>query len=456
MAISVVILAAGQGKRMHSTLPKVLHCLAGKPLLEHVVNTASQLNDQKTIVIYGHQGDTIRNELAKLPVEWVFQDKQLGTGHAVMQALPHTKPNSRVLILYGDVPLISLHTLAQLIAKTPNDALGIITARVPNPFGLGRIIRNEENEITAIIEEKDATDNQRAITEINTGIYIVPEKYLQKWLPQLKNKNSQQEFYLTDIIKFAVTDQVPIIGHSPIDYTETLGVNDCAQLAFLERIYQRQRAEKLMQQGVTLYDPNRLDVRGELSVGHDVVFDINVIIEGQVTIGNYCKIGANSILRNVTLGDHVEIKANSIIDGAEIGNHCIIGPFARIRPDTVLSTHVHIGNFVEIKKSRIDTESKVNHLTYIGDSDIGKSVNIGAGTITCNYDGANKHKTTIGDRVFIGSNASLVAPITIAHDATIGAGSVITRNAPAEQLTLTRAEQRSISSWVRPKKKVKE
>lgn len=456
MTITVVILAAGQGKRMHSTIPKVLHRLAGRPLLEHVVNSAERLPDQNTIVIYGHQGQEIRDQLAHLPVQWVEQTEQLGTGHAVMQALPHTHAHSRVLILYGDVPLITTDTLEQLIAQTPEQALGIITAHVPNPFGLGRIIRNSKNGITAIVEEKDATEKQRTINEINTGIYLVAAEHLQKWLPQLKNHNVQKEFYLTDIIQFAVSENIPIISHEPRSYTETLGVNDCAQLALLERTYQRHMADKLMHQGVTLYDPNRFDVRGELSVGHDVVFDVNVMIEGNVTIGNHCYIGPNTLLSNVTLGDHVDIKANSVIDGATIHDHCVIGPFARIRPGTELADHVHIGNFVEIKKSRINSASKVSHLTYIGDSDIGQSVNVGAGTITCNYDGINKHKTTIGDRVFIGSNTSLVAPITIGDDATIGAGSTITKNAPAAQLTLCRTEQRSIPSWQRPTKKEKE
>lgn len=456
MAIDVVILAAGQGKRMHSDTPKVLHPLAGKPILEHVINTATQLPESKTWVIVGHKSEMIRHLLAHLPVTFVEQTEQLGTGHAVLQSVPHLESDSRVLILCGDVPLISPNTLNHFIQQTPHHAIGMMTACLPNPFGLGRVIRDSQQKITAIIEEKDATPEQRILNEINTGIYLIPAAYLQKWLPRLTNDNAQKEFYLTEIIQLAVNEHIPITSFQANDYTETLGINDCAQLATCERIYQRRIAEKLMLQGVTLYDPNRLDVRGELSVGHDVIIDVNVIIEGRVNIGHHCYIGPNTILRNVTLGNHVEVKANSMIDGAEIEDKCIIGPFARIRPGTLLASNVHIGNFVEIKNSRINNESKVNHLTYIGDSDIGKAVNVGAGTITCNYDGVNKHRTTIGDSAFIGSNVSLVAPVTIGMSATIGAGSVITREAPANQLTICRAEQRSIHAWQRPKKKEKE
>lgn len=453
MALSIVILAAGQGKRMRSDLPKVLHRLAGKTLLEHVIHAAQVVNpDQASLVIYGHQGDMVKNTLSNLNVKWIEQTEQLGTGHALMQALPHIPEQNRVLVLYGDVPLISPETLNLLIQTTPDQALGIITAEVLDPTGLGRIIR-ENKKITSIIEEKDANETQRAITEINTGFYLFPENFLATALPQIQNRNAQKEYYLTDIIHSAVQNNLLIHSIQPAYPEEILGINDRVQLVKLERFYQKHYVENLMRQGVTVIDPNRFDVRGELIVGQDVVFDINVIIEGKVTIGDHCTIGPHTILRNVTLGDHVEIKANSVLEGAEIHSHCLIGPFARVRPGTVLSAYSHIGNFVEIKNSLIGEATKINHLTYIGDSEIGKQVNIGAGTITCNYDGANKHKTTIGDFVFIGSNTQLVAPVTIGEGATIGAGSTITRDAPAHQLTVCRAQQRSIAHWQRPKKK---
>lgn len=454
MALSIVILAAGQGKRMHSQLPKILHTVGGKALLEHVVGTAHAIaSNQTPLVIYGHQGDKVRHALASLNVEWIEQAEQLGTGHALQQALPHLDPSHRVLVLYGDVPLTSVETLKNFIATTPDNALGMITVNLDNPYGLGRVIRNMQNQITAVVEEKDASNEQRNIKEINSGIYLIPVKYLTKWLPTLKNNNSQKEFYLTDIINMAVAENIAIHSFQPKQYEEVLGINDRVQLAHLERFYQKTVAEKLMRQGVTLRDPQRFDLRGELTVGQDVVIDVNVIIEGRVIIGNNCSIGPNTILRNVMIGDHVEIKANSVIDGAEIAEECVVGPFARIRPGTILSARAHVGNFVEVKNSVIGEASKANHLTYIGDSEIGKRVNVGAGTITCNYDGVNKHRTIMGDDVFIGSNSSLVAPVTIGSGATIGAGSTITRDAPSEQLTLCRAQQRSIESWQRPKKK---
>lgn len=453
MTLSIVILAAGQGKRMHSQLPKVLHKIAGRPLLEHIVMTAQTLHPTTPpIVIYGHQGDQIRHTLANLDVTWVEQTHQLGTAHALQQALPYFNENDRVLVLYGDVPLISADTLQNFINNTPTNSLGIITADLKNPAGLGRVIRDKKNQISAVIEEKDASAEQLNINEINTGIYLIPAKNLSTWLPAIKNHNAQKEFYLTDIIKMAVQEHKNIHSFKPAATEEILGVNDRVQLATLERFYQHQLAEKLMRQGVTLLDPQRFDVRGTLVVGQDVTIDINVLIEGHVIIGNHCVIGPNTILRNVILGDRVEVKANSIIDGAEIAADCIIGPFARIRPGTVLASKVHVGNFVEIKNGSIDEGSKVNHLSYIGDSEIGKRVNIGAGTITCNYDGVNKHHTIIGDDVFVGSNNSLVAPINIGAGATLAAGSTITQNAPANQLTLGRARQISIEHWERPKK----
>jgi bifunctional UDP-N-acetylglucosamine pyrophosphorylase/glucosamine-1-phosphate N-acetyltransferase len=456
MALSIVILAAGQGKRMKSQLPKVLHRIAGKTLIEHVIATAAKLNPATTpIIVYGHQGDIIKHALANVNVSWIEQPNQLGTGHALQQTLDLIPEQNQVLVLYGDVPLISTDTLKSFITDTPTDSIGIITANFPDPTGLGRIIRDTNNQIVRIVEEKDANAAERAIQEINSGIYLVPARYLKKWLPTLKNQNAQQEYYLTDIISIATQEKFSIHSQTPDHYEEVLGVNDRAQLARLERFYQRQAAEKLMHQGVTLLDPNRLDIRGDLTVGYDVTIDINVIIEGNVNIGNNCVIGPNALLRNVTLGDNVTVNANCVLDGAEIANHCTIGPFARVRPGTQLGEHVHLGNFVETKNSIIANATKINHLSYIGDSDIGAHVNIGAGTITCNYDGVNKHKTIIGDHAFIGSNSALVAPINIGEGATIGAGSTLTRNAPPKQLTLSRAEQRSLV-WQRKSKIKKE
>ncbi len=454
MTLSTVILAAGQGKRMRSDLPKVLHRLAGKPLLQRVIETALKLHpNQPPIIVYGHQGERVRQALDHLNVTWAEQTEQLGTGHALQQALAHIEVNGRVLVLYGDVPLIEVETLKKLIAETPEAALGIITAELPDPTGFGRIIRNKDHQITAIVEEKDATQKQRAISEINTGIYLLPATDLHRWLPNLTNQNAQQEFYLTDLIGFAVKENISIHAIQPDHYEEILGVNDRLQLACLERFYQERSAEKLMSQGVTLIDPHRFDVRGETSIAQDVTIDVNVILEGHVKIGKGCVIGPNTVLRNVVLGNHVEIKANSVLDGAEIGDQCTIGPFARLRPGTVLNPHSHVGNFVEVKNSLIGIGSKINHLSYIGDSEIGQQVNVGAGTITCNYDGVNKNKTIIGDHAFIGSNTELVAPVTIGEGATIGAGSTITRNAPPHQLTLGRSQQRTIEGWQRPKKK---
>lgn len=454
MTLSIVILAAGQGKRMHSRIPKVLHRLAGKALLEHVVATAYSINNtQQPVVIYGHEGEKVQQALAHLNVKWIEQTEQLGTGHALLQALPHLSKDSRVLVLYGDTPLVLAETLKNFIATTPIDALGILTANFSDPTGLGRIIRDSAGNIIRIVEEKDADDALRRIHEINTGIYLIPATILHKWLPTLKNNNAQKEYYLTDIIALAVQEKIPIHGSLSTTPEEVSGINDCMQLAASERFYQLRLANNLMRKGVILLDPHRFDVRGELTVGHDVIFDINVIIEGNVIIGNNCSIGPNTILRNTIIGDNVEIKANSVIDGAEIAAHCVIGPFARIRPGTILESEAHIGNFVEIKNSTIKTSSKINHLSYIGDSDVGKKVNIGAGTITCNYDGVNKHRTTIGDNAFIGSNSQLVAPVVIGEGSTIGAGSTITRDTPPNQLTLCRSPQRSIENWQRPRKK---
>lgn len=457
MTTRIVILAAGQGKRMYSDVPKVLHPLAGKPLLEHVVTTASALTSSNpALVIYGHEGERVKQALSHLNIVWVAQEQQLGTGHAVMQALPYLQDQERVLILYGDVPLIAMETLKRFLNETPQDAVGLITAYLPNPTGYGRIVRDECHNVIAIIEEKDADEKVRQITEINTGIYCVKATYLKKWLPQLDKHNAQAEYYLTGIILAALREKIAIHTVQPEMMEEILGINDRVQLNRAERFYQFQYAQKLMRQGVTLYDPHRLDVRGELTVGRDVSIDVGAIIEGNVTLGNGCIIGPHVYLKDTKIGDGVEVKANSIIDGAEVGTNAIIGPFARIRPGTVLSHKTHIGNFVEIKNSYISENSKVNHLSYIGDTYIGSRVNIGAGTITCNYDGANKHRTVIQDDAFIGSGTQLVAPVEVGKGATIGAGSTITKDAPAEQLTLSRTKQQSIINWKRPEKQANE
>lgn len=444
-SIRTVILAAGEGKRMRSHTSKMLHCLADKPLLLRVIETANKVNTSKdSIVIIGHQGEQIQKALTHCSVTWVKQEKQLGTAHALLQALPHLADDDQVLVLYGDVPLISVETLQQLIAITPEDAIGMLVAHIFQPTGYGRIKRNAEGQVIGIIEEKDATQEERLITEINPGIYLFPVKFLKKWLPELKNNNAQQEYYLTDLIAHAAQENMSIKTLEPKMLEEIMGVNDRVQLAHLERFYQQKQAEHLMYLGVTLRDPARFDLRGEAQIGQDVVIDVNVILEGKIVIGNHCTIGANSILRNAIIGDHVEIKANSIIEGAEIASHCIIGPFARLRPGTKLAPHVHVGNFVELKNSVIDEKTKINHLSYIGDSEIGKRVNIGAGTITCNYDGVNKHKTIIGDDAFIGSDTQLVAPIIIGEGAVLGAGSTLVKDAPPRQLTLThKLKQRS-------------
>lgn len=454
--LQILILAAGQGKRMYSNYSKVLHKIGASTLLEHVITTAQHIvPNQKPIVIYGHLGESLKKTLSQMNVTWIEQAQQLGTGHAVLQALPHIHDQARVLILLGDVPLISVATLNKLLATTPNNAVGMVTAYIANPTGYGRIKRNAQQQVIGIVEEKDATDDEKKITEINTGIYVVPAADLKKWLPQLENNNAQKEYYLTDIIAKAVKENIDIHTVEPLMTEEILGVNNRVQLAQLERAHQLQLAETLMQQGVTLRDPARIDIRGNVKVGKDVVIDVNVIIEGNVHIGDNCVIGANCILRDTTIAANVTILPFSHLDGATIADDCVIGPFARLRPHTTLDKAVHIGNFVEIKKSHIKPNSKVNHLSYIGDADIGSRVNVGAGTITCNYDGAHKHQTTIGDDVFIGSDTQLVAPITIGSGATIAAGSTITKDVPANQLTLThRLEPRS-KDWMRPAKEKK-
>jgi bifunctional UDP-N-acetylglucosamine pyrophosphorylase/glucosamine-1-phosphate N-acetyltransferase len=447
MKLSVIILAAGQGTRMRSQQPKVLHAIAGKSMLERVVNTAQQLNPQQIFVIYGYQGELLRASLSHLNVTWVEQKEQLGTGHAVMQATPNIPDDHRVLVLYGDVPLISQATLAQLIMTGSEKSVSMITADLEDPAELGRIIRDQSGNFVEIIEYKDATDVQRTITEINSGIYSFPAHYLQAWLPKLSVANTQKEYYLTDVLAMAVQAGVAVVTVLPQNEVEVMGVNDRVQLATLERYYQEIQIENLMRQGVTMLDPTRVDIRGEVETQQDVTVDINVIFEGKVSLGYACSIGPNCVIKNSIIGDRVIVEANSLIEDSQVEADCHIGPFARLRPETYLKSKSRVGNFVEIKKSQIGEGSKVNHLSYIGDTTIGKNVNVGAGTITCNYDGVNKHKTVIGDGAFIGSGTQLVAPVEVGENALIGAGSTITQLAPANELTLARARQQTVKGW---------
>jgi len=437
--LNVVILAAGKGTRMRSDLPKVLHPLAGKPLLAHVLGTARRLGAAKICVVYGHGGELVPQRLAAPDVAWALQEPQLGTGHAVLQALPHlgaasAVPPAPTLVLYGDVPLIRAETLQRLIECAGENRLALLTAHLADPQGYGRIVRVND-QVVRIVEEKDADDAERAIREINTGILVAPRAALARWLPQLGNRNAQREYYLTDIVALAVAEGMEIATTHPADHWETDGINSKNQLARLERIHQRNIAESLMTQGVTLADPDRIDVRGELICGRDVFIDVNCVFEGRVE-----------------LRDGARINAHCVIQDAVVGPQSIIGPFARLRPGTVLAEDVHIGNFVEVKNSTIAAHSKANHLAYVGDTTMGSRVNVGAGTITCNYDGANKFRTVIEDDVFIGSDTQLVAPVTVGKGATLGAGTTLTRDAPPDQLTISRAKQLSISGWKRPVK----
>jgi len=455
--IDIVILAAGMGKRMRSTLPKVLHPLAGKPILSHVLDTAHTLSPEKICVIYGYGGELVRQTVGNDPdLIWVEQAQQLGTGHAVKQALPYLGKDGVTLVLFGDVPLVRSSTLRSLIDKASKDSLALLTVELADPAGYGRIVRDPEtNYVQAIVEEKDASPLQKTIREINTGIMALPNIYLESWLDRLSNGNAQGEYYLTDIIAMAVNDGIRIETSNPAADWEVVGVNDRIQLASLERAYQQSIARKLMEQGVMLADPARLDVRGQLVCGNNVEIDINCIFEGNVCLGDNVSINANCVLRNVTISDGTIIYPFSMIEDTTVGENCRVGPYARIRPGTQLDDVVHIGNFVEIKNSHIASGSKVNHLSYIGDTEMGKQVNIGAGTITCNYDGAFKHRTIIEDNVFIGSDSQLIAPVTVARGSTIGAGSTITRDTPEGQLTLSRIKQISIASWKRPEKNKK-
>lgn len=453
--VSVVILAAGQGTRMKSRLPKVLHPIGAKPLLGHVIDTAASLNAAQTVVVYGHGGEQVRNSLADAPVTWVEQAQRLGTGHAVAQATPQLADEHCVLVLYGDVPLTLASTLTDLIYHAGSDKLAILTVHLDDPFGYGRIVRDAHGRIQRIVEQKDASDDEKKINEVNTGILAVNGKLLKAWLARLDNNNAQGEYYLTDIIAMAVADGVEVVASHPSSEDEVLGVNSRSQLAYLERVYQRQCAEELMVQGVTIIDPARIDIRGNVTVGQDVTLDVNVVLEGEVSIGNDVYIGPNCVLRNTVVEDGVQMQAMCVADGARIGAKSLIGPYSRLRPGAQLVGDNHIGNFVEIKNSVIGQGSKVNHLTYIGDTDMGAGVNIGAGTITANYDGANKHRTVIEDKASTGSNSVLVAPVTVGAGATIGAGSVINKDAPAGKLTVARAKQVTIDGWQRPVKKPK-
>lgn len=453
MSLSIIILAAGQGTRMHSDKPKVLHALAGRPLLTHVYNTAVSLDSSKINIVYGHGGEQVTETCHEFNASWVKQEQQLGTGHAVQQALPNIADEDDILILYGDVPLISKATLNNLIEAANDTGFSLLTAQFDNPVGYGRIIRDDDDDVIAIVEEKDASAKQKLVNEINTGFMVVKAALLKKWVNSLKNENAQQEYYLTDIVELAVNDSIKVVPVSVGSVVEVQGINTRAQLATVERHYQLKQAECFMDKGVGLIDPARFDLRGELEVGRDNEIDINVVIEGNVKLGNNVIIGANCYLKDAVIADNVHILPNTMIDNASIGNNCRIGPFARIRPDTTLADDVHIGNFVELKKTEVGKGSKANHLTYLGDSVIGTETNIGAGVITCNYDGANKFKTIIGDDVFVGSDVQLIAPVKIDNGATIAAGTTISKDVAEDELAISRVNQKKIANWKRPYKK---
>jgi bifunctional UDP-N-acetylglucosamine pyrophosphorylase/glucosamine-1-phosphate N-acetyltransferase len=452
MSLDIVILAAGQGTRMRSALPKVLHPIAGKSMLGHVIDTARLLQPSSMQVVIGHGADKVREQLAADDLSFVLQAEQLGTGHAVAQALPKLSAE-KVLILYGDVPLIEQQTLQRLLALVNEQQLGLLTVELADPTGYGRIVRNGQGSVEAIVEHKDANDAQRAIREGNTGILAVPGQRLADWLGRLSNSNAQGEYYLTDVIAMAVADGLVVATEQAGDEMEVLGANDRIQLAQLERHYQYRAGRRLMAQGVTLIDPARFDLRGDVTVGRDVLIDINVILEGRVVIEDNVQIGPNCVIKNTTLRQGAIVKANSHLEGAELGEGADCGPFARLRPGSVLGAKAHVGNFVELKNAVLGEGAKAGHLSYLGDAEIGARTNIGAGTITCNYDGANKHRTVLGADVFIGSNSALVAPVTLGDGATTGAGSVITADVPADTLGVGRAKQRNIEGWKRPVKK---
>jgi bifunctional UDP-N-acetylglucosamine pyrophosphorylase/glucosamine-1-phosphate N-acetyltransferase len=450
--LSIVILAAGRGTRMLSDLPKVLQPMAGVPLLAHVLELAAQLQPATTHVVYGHGGEQVREHFAKAPVLWSQQAQQHGTGHAVLQAMPAVPDSHRVLVLYGDVPLLRLGTLRALIEAAGGDRLALLTARLPDPTGYGRIVRDARGRLQRIVEEGDATARQRAIRETNSGVLVAPARLLRAWLGQLKPHNVKGEYYLTDVAALALRGRTRVVTVECADVLEVQGVNDRLQLAAAESEYRRRRAEALLRAGVTLIDPARIDVRGEVSIGRDVVLDVNVVLQGPVQLADRVHIGPNCVLAAASIGADTVVHANCVLQNAKVGARCQIGPFARLRPQAQLADEVHIGNFVEVKNSRIGERSKANHLTYIGDSEVGHDVNVGAGTITCNYDGANKLRTEIGSGAFIGSGSMLVAPVRIGDGATIGAGSTITSDAPAGKLSLARGRQVTIENWQRPAK----
>ncbi|WP_095052281.1 bifunctional UDP-N-acetylglucosamine diphosphorylase/glucosamine-1-phosphate N-acetyltransferase GlmU [Pseudomonas sp. Irchel s3b2] len=451
MSLEIVILAAGQGTRMRSALPKVLHPVAGNSMLGHVIHSARQLDPQRIHVVIGHGAEVVRERLAADDLNFVLQDQQLGTGHAVAQAVPFIESDT-VLILYGDVPLIEVETLQRLLKHVVPGQMGLLTVELDDATGYGRIVRDTDGKVAAIVEHKDANEAQRAINEGNTGILAVPADRLADWTSRLSNNNVQGEYYLTDVIEMAVSDGLVVATEQPLDSMEVQGANDRKQLAELERHYQLRAARRLMAQGVTLRDPARFDVRGEITVGRDVLIDINVILEGKVVIEDDVVIGPNCVIKDSTLRKGVVIKANSHIEGAMLGEGSDAGPFARLRPGTVLEARAHVGNFVELKNAHLGEGAKAGHLTYLGDAEIGARTNIGAGTITCNYDGANKWKTVLGEDVFIGSNNSLVAPVDISAGATTAAGSTITQNVDKAQLAVGRARQKNIDGWKRPEK----
>ena len=453
MSLEVIILAAGQGTRMRSALPKVLHPLAGKPLVHHVIDTANALGAKAIHTVIGHGAEKVKTQLSKLPTQWAMQEQQLGTGHAVAQATPNVADDSIALVLYGDVPLVKADTLQKLLAAVNNEQMALLTVTMDDPTGYGRIVRDAQQRIVAIVEQKDASDEQKKIREVNTGILAAPAHLLKQWLPQLEANNAQGEYYLTDIISLAVKQGINVIAQQPQAQWEVQGINNRLQLAELERQHQRNIADELMTNGATLADPARIDVRGKLVTGRDVFIDINCVFEGEVVLGDNVRIGPNCVIRNARIADNVDIESHSLIDDAIIGAEAHVGPFARLRPGTELAAKAKIGNFVETKKTYIGVGSKVNHLTYVGDCTIGVNANIGAGTITCNYDGVNKFKTEIGDGAFIGSNSSLVAPVSIGKNATVGAGSTITSDVPDEQLAVARGKQRNLEGWKRPTKK---
>ncbi|MBP80749.1 MAG: UDP-N-acetylglucosamine diphosphorylase/glucosamine-1-phosphate N-acetyltransferase [Acidiferrobacteraceae bacterium] len=454
MTLEVIVLAAGKGTRMHSALPKVLHELAGRALLDHVLDTAAALEPVRTHVICGHGAAAVREHRGQAgDINWVEQAKQLGTGHAVSQALPHVQPESTVLVLYGDVPLIRTETLRALLGARVSDNLTLLTAKAINPTGYGRIVRDNAGAIRAVVEEPDATEAERQISEINTGFMAGTTEGLRSWLGKIDTANTQGEYYLTDVIGCAVHSGVEVVSVNCEDPFEIVGVNSRADLAKVERLFQSRQAESLMDAGLTLHDPARFDLRGQLAFEQDCVVDVNVVMTGTVNLGTRVSIGPNCQITDSEIGNGVEIRANSIVEGAKIADGCTVGPFARIRPGTTLAPGARVGNFVETKNASLGEDSKANHLAYVGDAQVGKRVNIGAGVITCNYDGANKHQTVIGDDAFIGSNSALVAPVTVGEGATVGAGSAVSRDVPSGQLALTRAEQKVRDGWQRPQKK---